>query len=226
MLCGDCHTPLRYKRWCPSCEKEVDWRNIDRGYEITKDQYITLTKSELESLRLKTTKTIDIQKFVDFASIDSLYLDRHYYLAPEEGGEKAYSLLHDVLAITNKVAIGKIAMHNKEHIVAIRPYQKGLVMTTMHYPTEIISIDKLEELEKLVSARERERELAKLLVEQMSGDFKPEEYVDSYRQAVMQLIKQKAEGKEIEAPKVPTIEITKDLMKALKASVKAKKEAK
>jgi DNA end-binding protein Ku len=224
MLHSECHTPLKYKRWCPTCEREVGWNEIDKGYEITKDKFISLTKEELERIQLKTVKSIDIQKFVDLASIDSIYFNTHYYLAPEEGGEKAYSLLHDILAVTNKAAIGKVVIHNKEHVVAVRPYQKGLVMTTLHYPNEVIDINKLEELEKLVVVRQQELDLAKVLIEHMSGEFKPEEYADSYRQAVMQLIKQKAEGIELPAAKPVEAEATVDLMKALQASVQAAKK--
>ena len=227
MLHSECHTPLKYKRWCSKCEKEVGWNEIDKGYEISKSKFISLAREELEKLQLKTVKSIDIQKFVDLASIDSLYFSGHYYLAPEEGGEKAYSLLRDILTLTNKVAVGKVVFHNKEHVVAVRPYQRGLVMTTLHYPNEVTDINKLEELEKLVEVRERELDLAKALIEHMSGEFKPEEYVDSYRQAVMQLIKQKAEGIEVPAAKPLEAEATVDLMKALQASVKVvKKEQK
>ena len=226
MLHSECHTPLKYKRWCPTCERDVGWDEIDKGYEITKDRFIPLTKEELERLQLKTVKSIDIQKFVDLASIDSIYFNTHYYLAPEEGGEKAYSLLHDILAVTNKVAIGKVVIHNKEHVVAVRPYQRGLAMTTLHYPSEVIDIGKIEELEKLVVVREQELDLAKVLIDHMSGEFKPEEYVDSYRQAVMQLIKQKAEGIEVPAAKPVEAEATVDLMKALQTSVQATKKEK
>lgn len=224
MLHRECHTPLKYKRWCPACNREVGWNEIDKGYEITKDRFISIAKEELERLQLKTVKSIDIQKFVDFAAIDSIYFNTHYYLAPEEGGEKAYSLLRDILALTNKVAIGKVVFHNKEHVVMVRPYRKGLVLTTLHYPKEVVDIGKIEELEKLVVVKEKELDLAKVLVEQMSGEFKPEEYVDTYREAVMQLIKQKAEG--IEAPVAKPIEVaaTVDLMKALEASVRAAKK--
>lgn len=224
MLHSECHTPLKYQRWCPACEREVGWNEIDRGYPITKDKFIALTKEELEGLQLKTVKSIDVQKFVDSATIDSIYFSTHYYLAPDEGGEKAYSLLRDVLALTNKVAIGKVVIHNKEHVIAVRPYQKALVMTTLHYPSEVIDIDKIEELERPAVVREKELDLAKALIEHMGGEFKPEEYVDSYRQAVMQLIRQKAEGIEAPAPKPAEVAATVDLMEALQASVQAVKK--
>lgn len=224
MLCGKCHTPLQYKRWCPNCKKEVPWKDIDRGYKLTKDQFVVLTEEELEGLQLKSTKTIDIHRFVDGGAIDSLYLDKHYYLVPIEGGEKAYSLLHDVLALASKVAIGKMTMRNKEHVVGIRPYQQGLLMTTLRYPNEIVPMDTFEELGNLVESRERELDLAKALVKSMTGDFEPEKYTDEYRKAVMEMIKQKVEGVEVEVEKLPEVEKTKDLMRALKASVQTVKK--
>lgn len=226
MIHSECGTQLKYKRWCPKCEKEVGWGEIDRGYPITKDKIIVLKREELERLQLKTVKTIDIQSFVDLTSIDSIFFATHYYLAPEEGGEKAYSLLRDALSVTNRAAVGKVVIHNKEHVVAIRPYQKGLAMTMLHYSNEVLDIGKLEELDRLPVPGERERELAKVLIEHMGGDFKPEGYVDTYRQAVMQLIKQKAEGIEVPAEKPIEVEATVDLMKALEASVKAAAKAK
>ena len=226
LIHSGCSTPLKYKRWCPKCEKEVGWGEIDRGYPITREKIIVLKLEELERLQLKTIKTIDIQKFVDLTSIDSIFFAAHYYLAPEEGGEKAYSLLRDALSITNKAGIGKVVIHNKEHVVAIRPYQKGLAMTMLHYPNEVLDIGKLEELERLPEVGDRERELAKVLIEHMEGEFKPEEHVDTYRQAVMEMIKQKAEGIEIPAEKPIEVEATVDLMKALEASVKAAAKAK
>jgi DNA end-binding protein Ku len=224
LLHSEDHTPLKYKRWCPADDKEVGWKDIDRGYEITKGRFISLTKEELENLQLKTVKNIEVQKFVDLASIDSIYFNTHYYQAPEGGGEKAYSLLHEVLALTNKVAIGRVVIHNKEHVVAVRPYQKGLVMTTLHYSNEVIDINKIEGLEKRVAAKGQELELAKLLIDRMAGEFSPEEYADSYRQAVMQLIKQKAEGIELQPAKPIEAEATVNLMKALQASVQSTKK--
>ena len=173
MVHSGCSTPLKYKRWCPKCEKEVGWGDIDRGYPITKEKIIVLKREELERLQLKTIKTIDIQKFVDLTSIDSIFFAAHYYLAPEEGGEKAYSLLRDALSITNRAAVGKVVIHNKEHVVAIRPYQKGLVMTMLHYSDEVLDMDKLEELERLQAPGEKERELARVLIDHMGGISNP-----------------------------------------------------
>jgi DNA end-binding protein Ku len=142
-------------------------------------------------------------------------------VAPQEGGEKAYSVFRTALALSNRAAIGKIVMHNKEHVVVVRPYRRGLVMSSLHYADEIRNIDRLEELEGLPEVKKQESDLAATLIERMVGQFKPEEYSDSYRQAVMELIQQKAEGAVVPVAKPAGVETTVDLMKALEASVKA-----
>jgi len=220
-LCGECHTPLRYLRWCPNCRKEVPWDKIEHGYELTKGKFVVLKKKELEGLQLKSARTIDIRRFVDGAAVDSLYFNRHYYLIPMEGGEKAYSLLREVLALSNKIGIGKIVMRGKEHIVGIRAYRNGLLMSTLFYAQEIVPMSSISELGDLEKTGKEELELANVLVERLSGEFDPGEFKDRYREAVVEVIKQKARGVEPELGKVPKVEKTKDLMKALKASVQA-----
>lgn len=226
MIHRECETPLKYRRWCPRCEKEVGWGEIDHGFEITRDKIVVIKREELDGLKLKTTHTIEIQRFVDLMAVDLIYFATHYYLAPEKGGEKAYSLLRDALAFTGRAAIGKVVIHNKEHVVTIRPYQRGLLLGMLYYPDEIQSMEKLGELEKLPLVTERERELARALIESMGGEFKPEEYSDAYREAVMGLIRQKAEGVVVPVERPAEVVATVDLMKALEASMKALKEKK
>lgn len=170
---------------------------------------------------MKSARTIDIRRFVDGAAVDSLYFNRHYYLIPMEGGEKAYSLLREVLALSNKIGIGKIVMRGKEHIVGIRAYRNGLLMSTLFYAQEIVPMSSISELGDLEKAGKEELELANVLVERLSGEFDPGEFKDRYREAVVEVIKQKARGVEPELGKVPEVEKTKDLMKALKASIQA-----
>jgi DNA end-binding protein Ku len=226
MVHRECGSPLKYKRWCPKCEREAKSDEIDRGFEITKEKMVILSEEELEGLRLKSTRAIEIQHFVDFTSIDSIYYSSHYYVTPQEGGEKAYSVFRMALALSNRAAVGRVVMHNKEHTVVIRPYQRGLIMSSLHYADEIQNIDRLEELEELPTVGKRESELATALIEQLSGEFKPEEYSDSYRRAVMELIQQKAEGVVAPIAKPAGVEATVDLMKALEASVKVAREKK
>jgi len=226
-LCGECHTPLQYKRWCPKCEKEVAWNDIVKGYKISKDKYVVIDKKELEALQLKSTKAIEILKFIDVGQIDPLFIEKNYYLVPQEGGEKAYYLFRDVLAATGKAAIGKVVLRAKEHLVAIRQYKKGLVMTILHYKDEIIPMEQIEALKKYVVIKEAELKLAKALIDKLSGEFKIGEYRDEYVKAVENLIKRKIEGKKIvEKPIEVKPTPKKDLMKALKASVESVKKRK
>lgn len=228
MLHRECHTPLRYKRWCSTCNREVEWNEIDKGYELSKGRYVPISPKELEGLQLRTVRSIDVERFVSVDQVDSIYFGSHYYLAPGEGGEKAYALLQRVLSLTNKAAVGKLVFHNKEHVVLIRPYRRGLLLTTLRYPNEVAPIERLEELEELerIELRGPELELARALIERMVGEFKPDEYRDRYREAVMELVKQKAEG--IAAPAVKPIEAPApvDLMKALEESLKAMRKEK
>jgi DNA end-binding protein Ku len=226
MIHRECGGPLKYKRWCPKCGQEAKGDEIDRGFEITRGKMVILKEEELEGLRLKSSRAVEIQRFVDLTGVDTIYYASHYYVVPQEGGEKAYTLLRTALALSNRAAVGKIVIHNKEHTVVIRPYRKGMVMSSLYYGDEIQNIDSLEELQGLPSVRKEESDLATALVEQMSGEFRPEEYSDSYRQAVMELIRQKAEGVAVPVTKAPEAAATVDLMKALEASVKLVREKK
>lgn len=223
LLHDKCKTPLKYKRWCPKCEEEVAWENTIKGFELTKNEFIPITKEELESLKLKTVKSIEILKFVEQADIDPIYMSNSYYLVPENS-EKAYSLFKEVLQLTGKVAIGKVVMRNKEHLVMIRAFKKGLVMTILHFASEIRDINSLEELKNLPPVKENELKLAQALVSQLEGKFNIKEYKDRFKDAVIELIKKKVKGKiEIKKEEEKPIE---DLMEALKKSIKVTKKKK
>lgn len=225
-LHSECHTPLEYKRWCPKCKKEVAWSDIIKGYKISKDKYVVIDKKDLDALKIKSTKAIEILQFIDVGQIDPLFIENNYYLVPQEGGEKAYNLFRDVLETTGKAAIGKVVLRSKEHLVAIRQYQKGLIMTVLHYKDEIIPMDQIEALKKYVVIKEAELKLAKALIEKLSGEFKIEEFKDEYTKAVEDLIKKKIAGEKIVEKPEEKIEPTKDLMEALKKSVELVKKKK
>jgi len=222
----ECGTPLVYKRWCPKCEKEVAYEDIEKGYKITKEKYVVIKKEDLEKLRLKTTKAIEIQEFVDASQIDPIFLEKSYYVVPEETGIKAYSLFVEALRIANKVAIGKVVMRNKEYLVALRAFKKGLAMHILHYIGEVKDIEELSELKNLVTVKEEELKLAQALISKLTEqEFDVSKFKDTYTEELMKLIKAKAEGKEIEVKeeKVPE---TKELVEALKASIESVKKKK
>src|SRR5919197_5802229 len=225
-LCDKGHR-IQYKRWCPIEEREVRYDEIKKGYEISKDNYIVIENSELENIKIKTTNTIDIKQFVDMDELDPIFIEKSYYVGPDSKTvDKAYSLLVSILKNTRKVAIGKVVLRDREQIVALRAYQRGIVMHILHYLDEIRPMDEIKELTEAASAKikldEKELQLGKMLVEQLTAEeFDASEYTDAYTKEVEKMIEAKAKGKElISAPEVTREPETKDLLEALKASVK------
>jgi DNA end-binding protein Ku len=206
--------------------EEVPYEQIVKGYEIGPDRYVTITPEELEALEPQKTRTIDIEDFVDLAQIDPMYYDHPYYLAPDTGAAKAYRLLVDAMHESGKVAIARVVLRSKEHLVAIRPRDGVLAMETMLFADEVVSPDSLDELDVDgdLETSDRELAMAQQLIDSLSSEFEPEKYRDEYRERVLDLIERKAQGETIvvEAPaeepeKVP------DLMAALEASIAAAK---
>ena len=213
---------VRYKRVCSECGEEVSFDEIVKGYEFEKDQYVVFTQEELGRIPTDSVKAIDIENFVDLDKIDPVYFQRPYYLAPEPTGVKAYKLLEEALEQTGKVGLAKITLRDKERLATVRVKDGVLVLETMHWPDEIREPE-FEELDKQVKIQDKEREMAKSLIENLSEEYKPEDFVDEYRQRLEEAVQAKVEGKEIAVTpeKAPTQVM--DLMEALKASVEATK---
>jgi DNA end-binding protein Ku len=220
MLHRECKTPVKYRKWCPTCQREVEEGDLVRAFELVKGKFVELTDEELEGLRVKSTKIIEISGFVGLQDIDAIYFSDHYYLVPEEGGERAYALLLQALRDTGSAAIGKLTMRNKEHPVLLRPGDTCINLVLLHHPDEIVGSGELPEIQRMPETSERERELARKLVEQMRGEFRPEEFRDTYREAVLALVRQKAEGAAVSIEKPAEAPATVDLMKALEESLK------
>jgi DNA end-binding protein Ku len=221
---------VRQKRVGPDGE-EIAYEQIVKGYEIGPDRYVTITPEELEALEPQKTRTIDIEDFVDLEQIDPIYYDHPYYLAPDTGAAKAYRLLVDAMEDSGKVAVARVVLRSKEHLVAIRPRDGALAMETMLFADEVIPADSLEELASAdgdVQTSDRELAMANQLIESLASDFEPGKYRDEYRERVLDLIERKAQGETIVIEE-PTAEPEKvpDLMAALEASIaSAKKPAK
>ncbi|MDX6697713.1 MAG: end-binding protein Ku [Solirubrobacteraceae bacterium] len=216
---------IQQKRVDPSTGEEVPYENIVKGYELSPEHYVLITPEEMESLDPERTRSIDITDFVALEQIDPIYFDHPYYLAPAQGGEKAYELLREGMEESGKVGIGRVVIRSKESLVAIRPSGDALAMETMLFPDEVVDPDTLDELPVGAKTTKRELEMAQQLIDTLSGDFDPEKYHDEYRERVLEMIERKAQGEEIavqpaaEPPaKVP------DLMAALEASIKAVKD--
>jgi DNA end-binding protein Ku len=228
-LSGKTGVRVAQKRVDPQSEQEVPYQEIVKGFEIAPDRYVVIEPAELDSLEPTKTKTIDIEDFVELSQIDPIYYDHPYYLAPGPGGAKPYRLLAEAMAETGRVAIARVVIRSKEQLVAIRPMGEVLAMATMLFRDEILPPERLDELGDLakVKTTKREVEIAKQLIDSLSGDFEPEKYRDTYREEVLALIERKAEGKEI-AVQPPAEEVrgpAPDLMSALKASLDAVRAA-
>jgi DNA end-binding protein Ku len=221
MLCPRDKNPIQYKRICTKDKKEVPWNSILRGYEVEKGKYVALSSKELEKIEIQSGKAIEILRFIDLDKLDPLYFDKGYFLVPGKDSEKPYFLLMEALQANNKVAVGRVVMHEREHLVALRPYGNSILMETMHYADEIRDPSDFPELRKPVEVSPEELELAGQLIRIMKKPFNLKEYKDRYHEALQQLVEAKMKGKEeIFEPKVPEVETTKDLMEALKASIK------
>ena len=191
---------IRQQRVNPESGDEIPYEQIIKGYEISPDKYVTITPEELEALEPQKTRTIDIEEFVDLEQIDPIYYDHPYYLAPDKGAGKAYKLLLDAMEQADKVAIARVVIRSKENLVALRSYNGAITMETMLFPDEVVPPDSIEELSAVdgdVKTTKRELDMAKQLIESLSGDFDPSGYRDEYRDRVLDLIERKAAGETI-----------------------------
>jgi len=214
---------IQQKRVCSKDGEEVPYEEIVKGFEISPERYVMITSEELDALDPKKTRTIDIEDFVDLDEIDPLYYEHPYYLVPDTGAAKAYQLLLEALRQTNKVAIARVVIRTKEYLTAIRPAGDVLTMETMLFADELIDPTQIEEAPDAdVRATEREVDMARQLIESQATEFDPSRYRDEYRERVLELIEQKAEGREVATqpePEEPTA--VPDLMAALEASLAA-----
>ncbi len=215
---------IRQKRVDPTTDQEVPYEEIVKGYEITPDRFVIITNEELEALDPKATRTIDIEEFVDLEDIDPIYYDHSYYLAPTAGGAKAYRLLLDAMRESGKVGIGKVVIRSKQQLCALRPTGEVLTLTTMLFGDEVLSPDRMDEIDSIgeAAATDRELKMAQQLIESLSSEFAPEKFTDEYRGRVLELIERKAAGEEIAIqPAAEEPEAAPDLMAALEASLAA-----
>jgi DNA end-binding protein Ku len=213
---------IKQKRVDPSTGDEVAFEDIVKGYELSPDRYVLIEPEELDALDPKATKTIDIEEFVDLAEIDPIYYDHSYYLAPATGGAKAYRLLLDAMREAGKVAIGKIVIRSKQQLCALRPIGDAMGLSTMLFGDEVLSPDRLDELDGVdeAEATQRELKMAQQLIASLSSDFDPAKFKDEYRERVLDLIERKANGEEIAvAPQAEDEAPVPDLMAALEASL-------
>ena len=213
---------IRYKRVCAKDGEEVPFDEIVKGFEYEKDHYVVLTDDELDLVPVESSRAINIEQFVDISEIDPVYFKKSYYLAPEETGIKAYSLLREALREGGRVGIAKVSFRDKEHLAAIRLMDDVIVLDTMFWPDEIRPAE-FEELDKAVKARPQEVQMAESLIENLTDKWDPTRYSDEYREALLEIVEKKVAGEEIEVVEAPEEAKVVDLMEALKQSVEATK---
>ena len=219
MLHEECGSRIQQQLFCPRDERTIERAEVVKGYEFSKGQYVKFSEEELKALEEKSTQQIDIVEFLPNSQIDPIYFQKANYLAPDRGGDRAYTLLAKALEQTGRWALAKYAARGKQYLVVLRPVGKGLVMHQLFYPNEIRSMDELELGEAII--KDNELKMAIQLAEMGAADeFHPENYRDEQQEKIRALIQKKIDGEEItsalaEEPKAQVI----DLMEALRASL-------
>jgi len=227
MLHASCLNRIQMKIYCPFHDEVVPRSETVRGYEWSKGRYVVLSDEEMDAVPLKTVRAIEIEMFVDAhqGSAGVEFVKQAYYLEPDPIGRKAFELLRQVLSETGKSAICKIVLKDREQLAALNPYSRTMLLTTLHWPDEVRSLEELNIPDEPIEVKPAERAMAEQLISSMTGQFSPDNFRDDYRAALMSMIEAKVAG---EAPvAAQRAEPTKigDLMAALEASVAAAREA-
>jgi len=226
-LHGECQTRIQQKRWCPHCNREVPNSEIVKGYEFEKGHYVVLSEEDFDKVRTESTRVINLVQFADESSIDPMYVDRTYYLAPDGGiAGDAFAVMRDGMA--GKVGVGKLALYGREYLVAVRPHGRGIVMHTLHHAAEIRSMDAVDELTSVPSSvKPDEIKLARQVIEMFEAPLDLQDYKDEYREGLQAIIDAKIKGQEVVAPAAEEAPKVVNLMEALRKSldsVNAKKK--
>ncbi|WP_298254997.1 Ku protein [Bradyrhizobium sp.] len=211
---------IKYAKVDADTGEEVANEDIVKGYKVDTDTFVEVTKEELENVALESTRTIEIDEFVDRTEIDPRYLIRPYYLCPDgKVGHDAFAVIRETIGEMNKVAIGRVVLTNREHIIALEPLDKGLMGTLLRYPYEVRDPKEYFDDIQDVKVTKDMLDLARHIVDQKSGSFEPDKFEDQYETALVDLINQKRAGKPITPKERPRGDNVVDLMEALKRSV-------
>ena len=212
---------IKNKRVSEKTGREIDFKDIVKGYEVSKGKFVIVTPEELESVDPGPRRTIEIEDFVALSEIDPIYYVKTYYLAPDdsEGATRAYALLREAMSKSDRVAIGRFVMRTKQYLVALRPLDDVLTLTTLYFSDEVRDWKDLD-VPGAVKLQAREMEIAERLIDSLTTTWKPEKYEDTYRERVLKLVKEKAKGKEIVVEEREEPAKVTDLLAALEASVK------
>jgi DNA end-binding protein Ku len=215
-----CHSRLKQPLFCPVCNRNVERSEIVKGYEYEKDQYVLFSEEELDKIEPPSAHVMEILEFVKLKEMDPLYFDSSYYISPEDAGLKAYQLLMDAMSESGYGAIAKLTMHQREHIVIIRPGSKGMTLHTMFYSNEIRAAESIPS--DKVEVKDQEKKLALQLIESLKAPFEPQKYRDTYQDNVRTMIDAKLKGQQVTEVAQPHLAPVIDLMEALKKSLAEK----
>ena len=214
-----CQTKIQQKKWCPKCEIELTNADIVKGYQFEKGRWVVIDEEDIAKVKTESTKIINLMQFTDVDAIDPMYVDNAYYLAPEGPmAADAYAVMRD--GMQGKAGIGKVAIHGREYLVAVKPHKQGLVMYTLHHAAEIRTIDQIEELREVRGkVNPAEMKLARQVIESIEGDLNLSDYKDEYQEGLRKIIDAKIAGEEIIAPEDVAPPKVVDLMEALRKSL-------
>jgi DNA end-binding protein Ku len=218
----DDNSRIRQVTYCQLEDKPVPRTELVKGYEYEKDRYVVIDDEDIKKVAPKTAKVMEILEFVKASQVDPVYLESSYYVAPDEGGEKPYALLFQAMRESNYFALAKVAMHNREHVIVLRPGAKGILSHTMFYQDEIRQVDEFRTDTSLV--KDKELDMAKMLISSLEAEFEPQKYHDGYRENLRQMIEAKIEGKKVVETPEPHIAPVIDIMEALKKSLAEKRK--
>ena len=212
-------SPIEHRRICPKEGKEVDYDEIVKGYEVSRGKWVELTDEEIAAAAGSQSKRLEVDHFVPAADIEPEFYERTYYVGAQDKGRDAYALLHAALERSERAGVGRWVFHNRERTVVLRAHGDVLAMHTMRFADELVDPAELELGRVSRKPGEREIKMASALVEGLHTEFDPADYEDSYREAVLDVVERKAQGKNIEPPADVEPEAADDLLAALEASL-------
>ena len=218
-LHGECQTRIQQKRWCPKCDREIPLSEVVKGYEFEKGRYVVMDEEDMAKVRPESTRVIDLVQFAPVESIDPIYVERPYYLAPDgQMALEAFAVIRE--GMKGKAGIGKLALYGREYLVAVQPKDKGLVMYTMRRANEVRSMDAIDELAGVPSkVKPEEIKMAKQVISNFEGELNLAEYTDAYQEELQRIIDAKIAGEEVVATEEQTPPKVVNLMDALRQSL-------
>lgn len=218
-LHNECQTRINQKKWCAKCNREVTSAEVVKGYEFEKGRWVVVADEDIAKVRTESTKVINLVQFAGADDIDPMYVDRAYYLVPDgHMASDAYAVMRD--GMQGKVGVGKVAIHGREYLVAVKPHKQGLVMYTLHHAAEIRTIDQIDELREVRGkVGPAEMKLARQVIESFEGPLDLADYKDEYQEGLQKIIDAKIAGEEVTTPEEEAPPKVVDLMEALRRSL-------